>query len=213
MNKTLFLIIISFIGIVAQAQKKKNYFKNGDVLIESNFHFSSSKQYVDDSSLVESKQNISIFFPKVGFFISNKFLFGLSLNYSRFSKQDEPNTPEEKKNELFTGIYGRYYFLEAHSRFNIYSDLSWGITSSRITDNIGNVLKTSGFRGDISLGTHYFISDKIAVNFTLSNLLNYTNYSPIGEKRADFKTEQFDVNINNFNNFFDTATFGLTFKL
>ncbi len=214
MNKILLSIVILTTGSL-QAQKKEYGLKKGDVLIEGNFQFYSTKESIDLGKKYQTtmKENSSMLAPKAGFLISDKFLFGIELKFYRQSQEDKTLETKEKANEFYAGIYGRYYFLEVGSRLKTFSELSFGMSNQRITPNNTDAIKTTGYRGGVGLGVNYFVSPNIAVNFSLSDLLQFSTSSPLGEKMSDIKSVESGTNINVFNNFFSTATFGVAFKL
>src|SRR5690606_40535437 len=138
----------------------------------------------------------SMLAPKAGFFISDKFLFGVELKFYRESQENKTLETKDKANEFYTGVFGRYYYLEVGPRFKTFSELSFGMGNQRITPNNANALKTTGYKGGLSLGLNYFVSPNIAVNFSLSDLLQFSTSSPLGEKMTEIKTGESAVNIN-----------------
>ena len=110
------------------------------------------------------------------------------------------------------GVFGRYYFAELGQRFKVYSELGVGYTSYKEETRLVSVVnenKGTGFGVNAGLGFNYFVTPKIAINFALADVIGYNTYKP--ENRD--ATNNFNVNVNNFSNFFDSARFGLTFKL
>ena len=214
MNRILLSIVILTTGVV-HAQQKSYGLKKGDVLIEGNFQFYSTKESIAirENYQTRAKETSSMLAPKAGFLISDKFLFGIELKFYRQSQEDKTLETKEKANEFYAGIYGRYYFLEVGSRLKTFSELSFGMSNQRITPNNTDAIKTTGYRGGVGLGVNYFVSPNIAVNFSLSDLLQFSTSSPLGEKMSDIKSVESGTNINVFNNFFSTATFGVAFKL
>src|SRR5690606_28865523 len=115
-------------------------------------------------------------------------------------------------------VFGRYYIADI-KRFQPYAELGIGYDSTKretitVTDDVTvntELPKYNDFGVNATLGFNYFVTPKIAVNFALSNLIGFNSgKSDAPNSKA---TTDFHANINNFNNFFDTATFGLTFKL
>lgn len=217
MNKILLSIFILITG-VSQAQKKEKDFgfKGGDVLLEGSLQFNSTKESVEVNEIRNTtmKKGFSLINPKAGLFINTKAVFGVELGFYREFEKFYGTGTENKANEFYAGIFGRYYFLEVGRRFKTYSELGMGLNNTRTTDNnLEEASKTTGYKGGISLGANYFISPKIAVNFSLSDLLQFSTSSPLGTKMSDAKTVESGVNIDIFDNFFSTVTFGVTFKL
>ena len=109
-------------------------------------------------------------------------------------------------------MFGRYYIADLN-RFQPYAELGIGYDSSKTkrTSVINDVTTTvespkfNQFGVNATLGFNYFVTPKIAINFALSDLIGFNS------GKSDQSGSK--ATINNFNNFFDTATFGLTFKL
>jgi outer membrane protein len=105
------------------------------------------------------------------------------------------------------------------NRFQPYAELGIGLNtySSERTAVINDVTttvelpKTNAFGVNATLGFNYFVTSKIAINFALSDLIGFNTVKSKAEGAEP--VNNFHANINSFNNFFDTATFGLTFKL
>lgn len=199
-------------GVAVQAQEGFG-FKEGDILLEGNLQLNSSKESGEIAGTKFSgTESTSVFTPKAGYFINDQFVLGVELGVGSYKQiQEEGSTErEEKSNGFYAGVFGRYYFLELGQRFKTYSELGVGMNNTKYTDFAGNVSKTSGFGAGLGLGINYFVTPKIAINFGLSDLLHFSTEK---DKETDVKTDEFGANINVFNNFFSTATFGLTFKL
>ena len=67
---------------------------------------------------------------------------------------------------------------------------------------------------NIDLGMNYFVTENMAISFGLSNVLSYgtaTAETP-GPAGAETQVSGLNGNFNVFQNFFDTPTFGLTYK-
>jgi len=68
--------------------------------------------------------------------------------------------------------------------------------------------KVNNIGVNAGIGANYFLTEKIAVNFAFANVVGFNSSKASGSKA----TTNFGANINQYNNFFDAATFGLTFK-
>ena len=212
MKKIFLSLAVVATSIAAQAQEGFG-FSEGDILLEGSLQFNSQKNSFDDNGTESSyKESSTLFTPKAGYFINDQFALGIELGigaakgiYTFGSTEDE-----EKSNAFYAGVFGRYYFLELGERFKTYSEVGVGMMNTKYTDDLGAVTKTSGFGAGLGLGVNYFLTPKIAINFELTDLLHF---STVKDKDTDVKTNEFGVNINQINNFFGTASFGLTFKL
>lgn len=213
MKKVLLSLAVLATGVAAQAQEQTFGFNQGDILLEGSIQSSSVKDAVTINNVeATSKETTTLFNPKAGYFINDKFVLGVELGVgsTKLTEQLGNAQTEEKGNAFYAGVFGRYYFLDLGQRFKTYTELGLGMDNSKYTDELGTVTKYSGFSTGLGLGINYFVTPKIAINFGLSDVLSFSTSK---DKQTDATTSQFDANINVFNNFFSTATFGLTFKL
>jgi outer membrane protein len=94
-------------------------------------------------------------------------------------------------------------FLDLGQRFKTYAEAGVGLNTGKEGE-----AKYSGVGINAGLGINYFVSNSFAINFGLTDILDYgTNKYKGGKAVSDF-----NANLNVFNNFFSTATFGLTYK-
>lgn len=201
MKKVLLSIVTVFTFGVLTAQEETNFgFTKGDLFIEGNLGFYSSNDKNFD--VKESEFNFN---PKVGYFISEKLAIGAELMYgSEVVKLG--GTKVDDFNSFGAGIFGRYYILDLGQRFKTYAEAGLGFGS--INDKIDDI-KGNGFGFGAGLGIQYFVTEKIAINFALTDIVGFSSFK---FKDAEAVNE-FYGNVNVFNNFFSTAQFGLTFKL
>ena len=197
-------IVLSAVAILAfgfaNAQDSSSYgFSQGNVIVEGNIGFSST-----NNKNTEVKTNSFEFNPKVGYFLTDKFALGIELGVGS-DKSETAGTDTNKNSNFDAGVFGRYYFLELGQRFKTYAEVGVGFRSGKET--LADV-KYTGVGFDAGLGINYFVSDSFAINFGLSDILAY-NSKKYDDAEA---TSDFTGNVNVFNNFFDTAVFGLTYK-
>lgn len=217
MKKILLSLAVLATGVTVQAQDQQFAFKQGDILLEGSLQANTQ----DDRAETIRRSNFN-FTPKAGYFVSDKFAVGLGLNIGASNVEDyndvNTNYREERFSTVGFEIFGRYYIADM-KRFQPYAELGIGYDSSKretiiVTDDVTETRelpKYNDFGVNATLGFNYFVTPKIAVNFALSNLIGFNSgKSDAPNSKA---TTDFYANINNFNNFFDTATFGLTFKL
>lgn len=206
MKKILLSLAVVALGYTVQAQEGYG-FNQGDIMLEGSIRYNTT-----DDKGSEVKEDKFDFKPQVGYFINDKFAAGVYFGLNNWKKDDYSGTKNiNKTNEFNVGVFGRYYFLELGQRFKFYGQANVGIINGKKTfenDVIKTEDKYSGFNAGADLGVNYFITPKIAVSFAFAEIVNFETRKPKGGKAIN----DFNMNINNFNNFFDTATFGLTFK-
>lgn len=198
MKKIILSLAAVFAFGAATAQEMSSFgFGQGDVIVEGNLIFKSESS---DSGNV--KKNEFGFAPSAGYFISDDFAVGLGLNISS-SKSKTGNIIASEGSGFGVGVYGRYYFLELGQRFKTYGQVGVGFGSSK-----ENSVKSTAFNVGATLGVNYFLTERLAINFAVSDLIGFRSSKPEGGTA----TNTFGVNINEFDNFFATPTFGLTYK-
>lgn len=175
-------------------------FDEGSILLEGGLGLNNTKDKNTDT-----KNNFFTINPKLGYFITDDFAVGVEAGYTASKKTVAGNTSNDV-NAFGAGVFGRYYFLEVGNRFKTYTEL--GVGYDRSKDKI-NDYKSDGFGAGLSLGINYFVTDNIAISFGLADVLSYRSAKVDGGKAVS----GFEGNLNLFNNFFDTAQFGLSFKL
>lgn len=204
-------IILSLVAVFAfgalSAQDSEFGFKKGNLFAEGNLKIGST---TDNSSTTEIKNNTFEFTPQAGFFLTDKFALGGGLDIST-TKIKENGSQTKKDTSFGFDVFGRYYFLELGQRFKVYGQggvgLDFGSTQTR---SGSDKAKYTEFGIGAGLGINYFVTPKLAINFGLSDVVSFTSKKP---KNGDANNE-FNVNINEFNNFFGShTTFGLTYIL
>jgi outer membrane protein len=197
--KKIVLAAIAVMGFsFANAQDSGSFgFSKGNILLEGNLGFSS----INDKN-TEVKTNSFEFNPKAGYFLTDKFALGLDLGIGS-DKKKIAGEDAGKNSNFNVGVFGRYYFLDLGQRFKTYAEAGVGLNSGKESE-----AKYSGVGFDAGLGINYFVSNSFAINFGLTDILAYnTNKYKGGKAVSDF-----GANLNVFNNFFNTAKFGLTYK-
>ncbi|MVO10435.1 hypothetical protein GOQ30_14770 [Flavobacterium sp. TP390] len=217
----------TFVSAQEETQPQEFGFLQKDIFVEGNIGFSGSKNTDSDvtGDIGERKYNTFNFTPKVGYFVTDELAVGIRLNLgnskSEYTQFGSPNVVNETKvNSYGGGLFARYYFLELGKRFKTYSELgvSYSSIKSEISESGNPILNSDreikSFNAGLDLGIQYFVTSRMAINFALSNVLNF-NSSTSKEKIAqtESKSTGFYSNLNSFTNFFDTPTFGLTYKL
>ena len=189
----------------ANAQDKKAAstgfgYAKGDFVLGGNIMFGSTSS---DNGVVKTKTSTSTIGPDAAYFVSDKFAVELGLNFGNTSTDNGTTTTKDATTNIMIG--GRYYFLDLGQRFKTYTNFGLNFGSN---NNGGNGAdKTSTFGLGAGLGINYFATQNIAINFGLGNILSYTS-----SKTGSVKDNGFNLNLNEFQNFFSTPTFGVSYK-
>lgn len=195
-------VILAAIAVMsfgfANAQDSGSFgFSKGNILLEGNLGL-----YSTNDKNTEVKFNSFEFNPKAGYFLTDKFALGLDLGIGT-DKKKIAGADAGKNSEFNVGVFGRYYFLDLGQRFKTYAEAGVGLNTGKEGD-----AKYSGVGFNAGLGINYFVSNSFAINFGLTNILDYNTNKYKGGKAAS----EFEANLNVFNNFFNTAKFGMTYK-
>lgn len=186
-------------GLTAQAQDNPTYgFKQSDLFVEGNFGFNST----NDKNLDVKTSNFN-FNPKVGYMLNDKFAVGASFQVGN-DVTKVAGTKTEKNNSFYGGVFGRYNFLELSNRFHTYAEVGVGYAQTKDI----NGYKEKGISTGLDLGFDYFLTSNVALTFTLANVISYESMKGDGKEAVN----EFNANINVFDNFFDSAKFGLIYK-
>lgn len=207
--KKFLLTLTAVAGLTVASQAQEFGFEKGNFIVEGNLGFNTT-----NNKNTEVKTTTFNFNPKVGYFLTDKIAVGLNLAAGTVNKEENAQGAdiETKSNLLGAGVFGRYYFLELGSRFKTYAELNADYTNSKSeVTTAGNTVKapkTDAFGVNAGIGANYFLTDKIAINFAFANVVGFNTSKVKGAESIN----SFGANVNKFNNFFDAATFGLTFK-
>ncbi len=195
MKKIILTAAAVFAISFANAQDKKDSgfgFAKGDVVVGGNISYSSN----DNGT---TKTTSSTFSPQLGYFISDNLALGAGLT---IGSMDNGTT---KASSFGLDLEGRYYFLNLGERFKTYTNFGFGFGS--MDSGLAGADKVKTFNLGGGLGMNYFVTSKLAINWGLSNILSYGS-----QKVGSSSTTNVDLNVNVFQNFFNTPTFGLVYK-
>ena len=202
------LLTLTAIAGLATASQAQTGFGKGDVIVEGNLNLNH-----ENNKNTEVKTTDFNFTPIAGYFFTDKIAAGVNFNLGT-SKTNEYGDADKvsRDNMIGAGLFGRYYFLELGSRFKTYAEVDADYFNTRSeVETAGNTVKgpkTNEFAFNGGIGANYFLTDKIAINFALNNLVGFSTSKTKGAESIN----KFGLNVNEYNNFFDAATFGLTFK-
>ena len=199
------LAVFGLANVTAQIEAPTYGFDQGDIFLEGNIQYNATNNR--NTEVETSNFNIS---PKAGYFLNSDFAFGVEASYGQ-NKETEEDI-ETTNSNLSAGIFGRYYFLDLGKRFKTFTELGVNYLHTKTEiDGVEDDLKANGFGAGLGLGINYFVNDNIAITFGLSDLISYQSVkADIDGAKA---VSQTNADINIIDNFFDTAQFGLLFKL
>ena len=196
MKKIILTVAAVFALTFANAQDKGGFgYAKGDIVLGGNIKMTSSTA---TSGGVSVKTSSSETGPDVAYFIDDNFAleFGLLLG------SEKVGTVSSATSNIKVGA--RYYFLNLGERFKTYT--SFGLNfGSDDNGGVGEETSTLGFGA--GLGMNYFLTSRVAINFGLANVISLDS-----SKTGDAKTSETNINLNEFNNFFSTPTFGVAYK-
>lgn len=195
----------------AQETEPTFNFAQGNVFLEGNLSFVSSK-----TGDADANTSFTIA-PTIGFFTSDKIAFGGSvLIGNTLTDFGDPEDDEMfQTNDFGAAIFGRFYVLEMGKRFKVYTQATGSFLSQKPDENNDDNLKLNTIGADAGIGLQYFVTNKLLINFRLTNLLSFTTSKVSFDGDEDFdidSTNVFSANLNVFNNFFDTSSFGATYR-
>lgn len=204
--------MMTIAGLGLQASAQTFGFNEGDVILEGTLQFEST-----DNKVIQRKSSGFSVNPKAGYFLTDKTAVGLELGYgsnksTNYSGAEETYTLE---NAVGAGLFVRHYMLEAGQRFKFYAEaggqylVAGGETKTAAT-TIKND-KTNIMRLGAGLGMNFFITEKIALGYALTDLISYESrkLDVSGAKPVN----EFNVNLNSFDNILNAGALSLTFKL
>jgi len=208
--KKILLTLTAIAGLTVAAKAQDFGFKKQDFIIEGNF-----KLNTENDKTAQEKVSTYSFTPQVGYFVSDKIAVGLTFVTNGKKETNYAGTTDTYDKTSFTGgaVFGRYYFLEVGSRFKTYTQVAVGLGAGKtgLTETEKNGTKVNAFGANAGIGANFFLTEKLAINFAFADVVSYTSTKPdVDGAKAD---TEFQANVNDFKNFFNTATFGLTFKL
>lgn len=211
MKKSLLIITLFCFYLAAFSQEETTVynFEQGDVFVEGNISFQSTKNGDADADT-----NFLIA-PTIGLFVSEKVAFGGSVLIGKSITEFEDIGDNFATNDFGIGVFGRFYILELGTRFQAYTQASINYLTQKPDEDNDINLKLNSLGFDAGLGLQYFITENVLINFRLSDILGYTTSKVSFDDDEDFdidRTNVIQANFNIFNNFFDSATFGATYK-
>jgi len=201
MKKIILTAVAVFALSFAYAQEKKETgfgYAKGDIILGGIFKSSSLTDGINGGDTKTSSLTIG---PDVNYFMTDNVALelGISLGTTKYA--------DGKSGTTYTVLVGeRYYFLNLGERFKTYTNFGLKFVSDDNNIGVGDN-NTISLGVGAGIGMNYFITSRIAIDFGLANIIDYKAIS----KGANSSTS-FDVNLNEFNNFFSKPTFGVSYK-
>ena len=229
MKKIIMMAALMAFGFAqAQEQEEAEQFgvAKGNFFIEGELSISTVKGTETDGGIEKSENKISntSITPKVGYLFSDRLAGGFGLTYAnakgtitQLLNDGTTSVREENTDGFVAEVFARYYFLKLGKRFHTYTELSAGFGSLKIESIQNGVVeggKMKATNANLDLGINYFITSKLAISFTMANVITY-NTLKISPNDVDSsgKSTNFSANLNVFKNFFEAPTFGLLYKI
>ncbi|MGJ1196700.1 outer membrane beta-barrel protein [Sphingobacterium spiritivorum] len=209
--KKLLLMLTAITGFSFMVQAQEFGYKKTDFIVEGFFQSSNKNDKTADS-----KKSHLLFNPKFGYFVTDKIAVGAGLGFSNGKEvtQFSMAKTEVKINVFSAAVFGRYYFLEIGPRFKTYAELVGSYATMSIEKTINSnptkEPKSNSFAVEAGIGANYFLTQHIAVGFVFSNVASFSSTKQDTDGAKAYT--EFNTNINVFDNFFNTAQFGLTYK-
>lgn len=166
----IFFLLILGSSIHAQPLSK------GTIFVNSTTHsllFSKNYSRINDSTWNATTKNFQIHInPKVGYFLIQKLAAGLSIDYQLERTLSETWTLTEK--EIKSGIFFRYIFNEKSLSPFLNADM--GLLRNTLIGKSNSLTTTIVNKGSyykMGLGLHYFIFEKVSIEFSWNYQLSY----------------------------------------
>ena len=210
-----FALFLTLTGLYAQEEKQVDrsdfYLLKGDFIVEGMLGYSS-----EDDERRDLKTSSYTINPKFGYLVTDDLAIGLDLSYNVY-KEDLSEADETEENTIEAGLFLRYYFLDLGKRFKVYGELGGGYLNleSGVKDELQNA---TGFQVGMDLGINYFVKENIAISFVASDIARYETLTYEEQKVSgeiileEKKVSNINADLNVFNNFFQSARFGVMFK-
>ncbi len=200
------LVAVAAFGFTANAQETEKPtfgFQESNVIVEGSFSISDSSYKPEGGK--KSKYTNYTFNPKIGYMVSDKVAIGAALSFGKNLEEDAKDDVYTKN--IYAGAFARYYFLELGQRFKTYAEVGVGFNQDKT-----GLYKVTGVKTGLNVGMNYFVTESIAINFNLGDVVKFQSGSAKLDGKKQGSASELESNVNIFNNFFDNASFGLTFK-
>lgn len=209
--KKLLLTLTAVAGLTFVTKAQEFDFQKEDFIIEGAIGVNTS-----NNKNTSEKNTGFVVAPKFGYFVSDKVAVGLGLHVGQDKATDYSGTEEtyEKDNNFGINAFGRYYFLEAGSRFKVYGEAAVGYNNitGEVSDgtDVTKNDKVNGFGANAGIGANFFLTPTVAIGYQFADVIGF-NTAKVDVDGAK-ANNSFYANINSFDNFFSSGKFSLTFR-
>jgi|SRR6218665_758420 len=213
------------LSIAQEKSETEEYgFVKGNLFLGGELTVSNLKETKVDEGVENNETKINSFFvnPKVGYFFTDRLAAGIGLTYlsNKITMteliNDETQSKTDKGNGFGAQIFARYYFLKLGKRFHTYAELNAGFGSMKNESTRQEVTQKGTIKNTdaaFDIGMNYFLTPKLAVSFTMANVLKYNILNiEIDGVDSSAKSSGFSANLNVFKNIFEAPTFGLLYR-
>ena len=153
MKKIVLIISILFFSISVKSQITKGYWMFGGDAIVRGYKFDNSTKFNYYAEI----------FPKVGYFISDKFVVGSEIGL--FINKDNFHTS--------LAPFARYYFFNNEKILNPFIEGGFGLKRLSFKSDTKSI---NEFMSQLKIGTSIFFTNSVALNITLNYKHNSFNY-------------------------------------
>jgi len=200
------IILVALWCFVAMVKAQEFGFKKGDFLVEGTLSAS-----VEEGGMEHYDKRSSFGFqPQASYFLTDKLSVGLSLGIGNGNFEESVDASEGTVDYKYysAGVLGRYYFLDLGPRFKTFTSLEGNFMDMSYDDDIFDIpnMKQYAVRGGI--GANFFITHNVAINYTFTNIVGFSS-TKSGENST---MNSFSLSLNDFQNFFNSGSFSLSFR-
>ena len=167
MNKS-FILVLAFLTVTTFVQAQTS---SGNMMVGGAFQFTSVSRQANPNNSFSSFN----FAPSFGYFISDNFAVGTSLNLG--TSRSGTGDAKTVVSIFGFGPFARYDLPTSSENFSFFGQA--GVTFSSVTENppIGPDSKSSSFSFLLSPGAAYFFNEHWALEFSV-NLFRITTNDP-----------------------------------
>ncbi|MBD1421658.1 autotransporter domain-containing protein [Sphingobacterium chuzhouense] len=200
------IILVALMSFVAIVKAQEFNFKKGNFLVEGTLSASVQEGGMENYD----KRSAFGFQPQASYFLTDKLALGLSfgIGNGKFEESIDATEGTIDYNHYSAGVFGRYYFLDLGTRFKTFTSLEGHFMDMSYNDDIFDLPNTKQYAIRGGIGMNFFITRNVAINYTFSNVVGFSSLKS-GENST---TNSFSLSLNDFQNFFNSGSFSLSFR-
>ncbi|PRD56002.1 outer membrane beta-barrel protein [Sphingobacterium gobiense] len=200
------IILVAFLSLVAIVKAQEFGFKKGDFLVEGTLSASVEEGGMENYD----KRSTFGFQPQASYFLSDKLALGLyfGIGNGKFEESVDATERTIDHNYYSVGVFGRYYFLDLGTRFKTFTSLEGSFMEMKYNDDLFDRPNIEQYNVRGGIGAHFFITKNVAINYTFTNIVGFSSVK-LDENST---TNSFSLSLNNFQNFFNSGSFSLSFR-